>query len=82
MLPKPAVSAATRRSSRVVAHRLDVVAIGIAHEAAVVVGVVLGADTRRLDHRRAEAGGSREELVDCGAALGMKRDMHLAVRLA
>jgi hypothetical protein len=47
-----------------VADRLDIVAIGIAHKGAVVVGVVLGPQARLVKHVHTHLGSGGEELTN------------------
>ena len=51
------------------ADRLDVVAVGVAHERAVVVGVVLGPHAGLVQHLGTVRLGRREERVD-GSPIG------------
>ena len=64
-----------------VADGFDVVAVGVAHERAVVGGVVLGPHAWLVEHFR--AGGLRrfEPRVDRGAVRRLEGDVRLAVRL-
>src|SRR5207245_9278100 len=65
-----------------VAHGFDVVAVGVAHEAAVVRGVVFGPDPRLVQHFGALRDGGLEEGAHRRAIFGHERDVDLAVRLA
>jgi hypothetical protein len=49
------------------AHRFDVVAVGISHETAVGVGVVLGPESRRVEHLGAYFFGCLDECVYTGS---------------
>ena len=50
-----------------VAHRFDVVAVGISYETAVVVGVVLGPQSRRVEHLGTGFFGCLKECVYAGS---------------
>src|SRR5947207_14584260 len=67
---------------RVVADRLDVVAVGITDEAAVVVRVVLGPHPRLVQHLGASRDRRVEEGVHRGAVGGQGRDVRLAEAVA
>ena len=58
---------------------LDVVAVGVAHERAVVGGVVLGPDAGLVEHLGAGADRGGEERVDRGAVGGDERHVDRAV---
>jgi len=60
------------------AHRLDVVAVGVAHERAEVVLVVLGPHARLVKHLGAAALGSLEERHHRIAARRLEGDVRLA----
>jgi deazaflavin-dependent oxidoreductase (nitroreductase family) len=59
------------------AHSLDVVAVRVAHERAVIVRVVFGPDPRLVQHLGTGAHGRREERVDGGPAGRLERDVRL-----
>jgi hypothetical protein len=63
-----------------VAHRFDVVAVEVAHEAAVVTGVVLGPDPRLVQHVDALAAGGLDEGVDLLPGLRPEADVDVLVR--
>ena len=63
------------------ADRLDVVAVGIAHERAVVVGVVLGPHPRLVQHLGAGGDGRVEERVDRRPVGGGEGDVASRIRL-
>ena len=62
------------------AHGLDVVAVGVAHERAVVVGVVLGPHPRLVQHLGTGRDRGVEERPHRGAIGRDERDVVLAVR--
>ena len=59
---------------------LDVVAVGVAHEPAVVVRVVLGPDARLVQHLGALRDRGRDEGAHRGAVGRDERDVRLAIR--
>jgi hypothetical protein len=65
-----------------VADRFDVVAVGIEHERAVVVGVVLRTQPRRAVVLPAGGQCCAVEGIDAGAILGGDRDVQRLVQLA
>ena len=69
-------------SLRRVAHGLDVVAVGIANEGAVVVGVVLGPDPRLVQHLGPDALGGGEERPHRIPVGGGEGDVRLAKAFA
>jgi hypothetical protein len=69
-------------SWRDVADRLDVVAVRMAYEGAVVVGVILGPDPRFMPHLGAPGGGGGEEIRDGFAIRSRQREVRPAKTLA
>ena len=59
------------------AHGLDVVAIGVEHERAIVVGVVVRTHARRAVVAAARGDRRAIERIDVRPRLGMKRDVDL-----
>jgi hypothetical protein len=74
--------AEVRLGRREVADRLDVVAVRIADEGAVVVGVILGPDPRFVQDLGATGGGGGEEGPDGPAIRRREGDVRLAKTLA
>ena len=64
------------------AHRLDIVAVGIEHEGAVIVRVIVRPQSRRAVILAAGRERGAMEGVDRGAALGGDRDMQDALEPA
>src|SRR6266700_2879751 len=69
-------------SRRRVAHGLDIVAVAIEHEGAVVTGVIMRADAGRAVVATARRESFLVESVDRGAVLGQDRDMQRLVQAA
>src|SRR5690606_31310478 len=67
---------ASRDSFRHETHRLDLVAVGIADEGAVVVGVAFGTQARRPGIGAAVRESDAVKRVDLRAALGDEGDVH------
>ena len=63
---------------REVADGFDVVAVGIAEEGPVVVGVVLRPDPRFVEHLGGGVDSGREERVDCGTIGSREREVRFA----
>ena len=55
------VASASAVFLRLMADRLDIVAVGVPHEGAVIVGVILGPDPRRVEHLGSAGHGRVEE---------------------
>src|SRR5438477_2375765 len=70
------------RSLRRVAHRLDVMAIGVEHKSAVVIGVIVGADAGRAIVAPAGCDPRLVECIDRGAVLCQDRDVERLVQSA
>ena len=70
------------RSRGLVADRLDIVAVGVEHEGAVVGGVIVGADAGRAVVLAAGRDGRLVERIDLGAAAGGECDVHAGRDLA
>jgi hypothetical protein len=83
--PRAGRSTAAREAGRLlgrVAHRLDVIAVGVADEGAIVIGVIFGPNTRLVEHLGALTDGGVEEGAHRGAIGGLKGDVDLSIRLA
>jgi len=62
---------------RQVANGLDIVAVGVAYEGTVVVGVIFGPKARLVQHLGPKAVSSIEELANCCTTWGGERDVGL-----